>query len=141
MASRELKTLEALGLAHREERTVAADRARVHVFWATDLRSWPGNLIRAVNQTVIPHAKRHAPKVAARIPTRFAHLFWNADFSSLSPAADSSYIAGRMLTSPNVGAWAWALENLPDDGIDTALSRRGMPAAVRALVENWRAHG
>ncbi|MEO6944782.1 MAG: MarR family transcriptional regulator [Lacisediminihabitans sp.] len=141
VASRELTTLEAQGLAHRQERTVAADRARVRAFWTTDLRSWPGSLMQAVNQTVLPRAKRRRSKVATRIPARFGHLFWNADFSKLSPAVDASYIAGRMLASPNVGAWAWALENLPDDGIDTALSRRGMPVAARALVENWRVYG
>lgn len=140
VASRELKILEAQGFAREQDRTVAAGRARVDTFWTTNLATWSTEVMLAVNSTVPPQREDVVRKQAARIPQRFAHLFWNADFSTLDMHSDGSFIAGRLLTSPNIEAWVWTMENLAPASIDSALIRRGIPAAARALVSNWRAH-
>ena len=71
------------------------------------------------------------------LPAHVHHLFWNAEVSKLSPKTDGSYLAERLLHSPDIRAWQWALTNLKRADVETALSRRGVDERTRALARNW----
>ncbi len=138
VAARELQVLRDRGLAVYEARIVATDRARTQTAWVANLHAWPESLLVAVNRVVLLAPRKKPVKPATRVPARFGHLFWNANIAKLNLETDGSYIAGRMLRAPDVGAWVWALDHLSGDAIDTALSRRGMPESIRAMVGNRR---
>jgi len=76
-----------------------------------------------------------------KLPADLLHLFWNADTDKLDLHGDASYIAGRLLTSPDIRAWNWALNNLPHSEVRVALTKRGINERTRALGTNWTRHG
>ncbi|SDZ02360.1 MarR family transcriptional regulator [Herbiconiux ginsengi] len=136
-ATRALRALEARRLVTRVPSEIASGRAKRELRWKTDTAVWPEELRRAVRRTRLPR-----PQEAARapLPRSLRHLFWNADASKLTPEADGSYMAGRLLEAPDIRAWRWALANISPTDIQTAMSRRGVNPRTKALVENWSHH-
>lgn len=139
-ASQTLHALEDRRLVARVPAELARGRATRELRWKAATTAWPEPLRSGVRRTRLPRAPR-TEKVSTTLPRSLHHLFWNADVTTLSPASDGSYMAGRLLEAPDIRAWRWALEHLSPADIATAASRRGVNPRTRALVENWSHRG
>lgn len=124
------------GAVEQRETKVASGKARSQMRWYAAPSRWTPELREAVRHTRLP-ARRATP---TPLPRELHHLFWNADVSKLDPNVNGSYLADRLLRSPDVRAWQWVLTNVDRADIEIALNRRGMDERTRALVNNWRAN-
>ncbi len=106
--------------------------------WHATTEAWPSGLAAAVRAVRLPR-RRADSRPGRHVPARFRKWFWNVAAGRLELSADGSYIAGRLLASPDVPAWEWTLRNISPADVRTAVSRRGIPVEVAALVENWQA--
>ncbi|GAA2222286.1 helix-turn-helix domain-containing protein [Herbiconiux moechotypicola] len=135
-ASKTLHTLRDRRLISRVSSEFARGRAKKESRWTAATHSWPEPLRSAVRRTRLPRAQNTRTETTT-LPRSLHHLFWNADVKELSPETDGSYMAGRLLESPDIRAWRWALDNISLTDIDKAMSRRGVNPRTRALVANW----
>ena len=132
-ASKALHHLAATNLTSQKSFDVASGRARRELRWMANTTAWSEDLRRAVRRTRLPHHEGSA----TALPRSLHHLFWNADVSKLTPDADGSYMAGRLLDAPDLRAWRWAFANIRPHDIDNAVSRRGVSPRIQTLVANW----
>ncbi|QAY61082.1 MarR family transcriptional regulator [Microbacterium protaetiae] len=131
--SRALQRLAVDRLVEQRDLVVPSGRARHEKRWFVNTPAWLQPLVDQVRSTRLPRRKVQP----SPLPVALHHLFWNADVTTLDPAVDGSYMAGRLLEAPDIRAWTWALANISRVDIKTALGRRGVKPATRALVENW----
>jgi hypothetical protein len=75
----------------------------------------------------------------ARLPERFAYLFWNANIDELDEQRDGRYLASRLLMSDDVAAWGWAARHLSADDLASAAGLRHATPARKALARNLAA--
>jgi hypothetical protein len=136
-ASKALEQLGRQGFAEQREVVTASGRAERQKRWFISAAHLPAELMHAVRGTRLPER----PDPRGSLPRELYHLFWNADISRLDPAKDGSYLADRLLSSPDLRAWRWAITNLSRSDIERALRRRGASESTRALVRNWWSHG
>ncbi len=132
-ASNVIASLANTEYVQQREVSVASGRARRELRWFANSSSWSPELRESVRRTRLP--QKRAEKEP--LPAHVHHLFWNAEVSKLSPKTDGSYLAERLLQSPDIRAWQWALTNLKRADVETALSRRGVDERTRALARNW----
>lgn len=143
VAARELVHLQERDLVTEKEQIVAEGTARHVSSWHSNDKRWSDELIEAIRAVRLPR-RSNEPQTRKqrtnRVPQRFHHLFWNVNPRNLSITDHDSFIAGRMLESPDVAAWKWALSSLSRPAIEQAISRRGVSETTRMLVENWWKH-
>lgn len=140
VAARALPEFQSMGLVEQRSRVIpVSGRAHSKQFWALNRRSaaWNKELKRAVRAVILPTPTKRTVRQPTKIPARLYHHFWNADLTKLNIHRDGSYIAGRLLAAPDIGAAVWALQNLPATDIHTASTRRGVDEQTRSLISNW----
>ena len=71
---------------------------------------------------------------ASRVPTRLAHLFWNADLRGVDPGAHGHYVASRILRADDCQALGWLARHLAPDAIRRAAAGRGLEPRRVALA-------
>jgi hypothetical protein len=121
------------GYVEQRETKVASGRARREMRWFANSSRWAPSLRDSVRRTRLPQRRPERRP----LPPELHHLFWNADVSQLDLNADGSYLADRLLRSPDLRAWHWALTNVKRSDVEKALGRRGMDERARALAQNW----
>jgi hypothetical protein len=134
-ASRALATLERRGLVRRDQEQVAAGRARtIQLIRAvvTD-PTWP-RLAPGLARVRIPMTR--AGDHPTSVPTRLAHLFWNADRDVLTVGRHGAYIANRLLTTGDLDGLAWGRRALSARDWQRAATDRGLSDRQRALAHN-----
>jgi hypothetical protein len=66
-------------------------------------------------------------------------LFWNVDVDRLDVERDGGFIAGRVLTSEDAQAHAWAVTALQPEAFLQAASGRGLDPRKQAFALNLAA--
>ena len=135
-----LSVLEAKGLAARQVRRVVQGVPRTVTFWSANVLgdAWTERIASATARVILP-ADLTTPVPtprARRIPARFAHLFWNVQFSEVDTTRDADYVASRMLGADDVAAWLWAVDHLPESSLRRAGQIRGIPPGSTRFVDN-----
>jgi hypothetical protein len=101
-------------------------------------RRWP-ELAPVLNRVVPPtHPDRPARHLAS-VPAWLGHVFWNADVRRLDIDRDAAFIAGRILSSDDAQAHAWAAANLRADAFERAATIRGIDPRRAALARHLAA--
>jgi hypothetical protein len=139
-ASRSLARLERPGLVRRRRQRVVRGAVTDLDVWGANIthQRWP-ELAPLLNRVVLP-TLGHAPADhTSRVPAWLRHLFWNADVRRLDVDRDAAFIAGRILSSDDAQAHAWAAANLPPDAFEQAASVRGIEPRRAALAHNLAA--
>jgi hypothetical protein len=87
---RALAALRRRGLVGQVDRKVVRGTGRTLTFWTARSRGrdWTPEVQHAVKTTVLPAKAPSRP--ARRVPSRFAHLFWNADLANLDLENDGA---------------------------------------------------
>lgn len=138
-AGKSLIRLERRGLIEQRPRRIVQGNPRTANLWLVNLlgSAWTPEIAEVVSQVKLPEPQPGRPsKCPRRVPTRFAHLFWNTDLARVDTVKDSDFIAARMMAADDPDAWVWARSNLPMDSLRNAASLRGVTPRRRALIEN-----
>lgn len=135
VVAHDIKTLEEREIVCHVTRNTIKEGRVVEQSYITISASAPMDIISAARKVTLPDAPS-ITRGETVVPKRFTHHFWNVDPVALD-SASGSFIAGRLLGSDDVAAWAWALAALPREDIKTAMSRRGVPNSVKAVAEAW----
>ncbi|MHB8293642.1 MAG: hypothetical protein ACYDH5_03260 [Acidimicrobiales bacterium] len=138
-ASRALGVLGRRGWVSNEVKTLPGARAHDVTLWRVDFGhpEWPSMLERIA--AARPFTRRVVPLPPGTqdaLPSRFAHLFWNAPVGELSVSKHSDYIAHRALVADDPGLLTWAIAALPPRAWETAARIRGTDAEHRSLAVN-----
>ncbi|WP_341729580.1 helix-turn-helix domain-containing protein [Brooklawnia sp.] len=133
VASRILQDLEKHDLVERKSRVEARGRAMNVARWhARNEGAWPHEVLHAARSATLPTPVRSP--TPRHLPRKFQHLFWNTDSSSLALPQDATYVAHRLLTSGGGEAMFWALQHLPSEAIEKAISIRGVDTRTKSLA-------
>ncbi len=136
-ASRALAHLRDLGcVAHDVEKLVEGKVVARPIWRIRRSEALWQQVAPVIRQVVPPEAKAKQGKLPPRVPSRLAHLFWNADLSKVQLPRDARYVAGRILTANDTQALAWMARSLPPKAIVEASQTRGMDKHKQALARN-----
>jgi hypothetical protein len=139
-ASRALARLDRAVLVRRRRRRVVRGTVTDLDVWeanVTDPR-WP-EIAPALNRVVFPTPDYPSADHDVRVPGWLRHLFWNADVRQLGVERDAAFIAGRILSSDDTQAHAWAAANLPPNAFERAATARAIEPRRAALAHNLAA--
>jgi hypothetical protein len=139
-AGQTLIRLERAGLVRRRRRRVVRGAVTDLGIWEANVGDprWP-ELAPVLGRVVLPtHDERPADRPAS-VPAWLRHLFWNADVSRLEVDRDAAFIAGRILSSDDAQAHAWAAATLPAGALERAAVIRGIEPRRAALARNLAA--
>jgi DNA-binding Lrp family transcriptional regulator len=135
-ASRALVKLHEEGYVTKRTEKVVEGKVVERQVWRVARSPGPWQKVAArVRKTVLPATKK-APVTGRRLPSRFGHVFWNADLQKIDLKRDATYVAGRILASNDTQALAWMARALPTRAIVKASQVRGMTQENRALARN-----
>lgn len=132
-AARGLHRLARRGIVRRRVDAVSAGAAGHITVWTIDWRSAAWHEVATeVGRTTLPPP---GPTPSApRVPTRLAHLFWNADLRGVDPGAHGHYVASRILRADDCQALGWLARHLAPDAIRRAAGGRGLEPRRVALA-------
>lgn len=136
-ASQALRKLEGRRLVYREQRTIAAGRARSAQLWHASLLhpDW-SELAAGLSQVRLPRRAARRRREDQRVPVRLRHLFWNAKPSQLDVRRAGPFIARRLLRAQDPEGLAWGASHLRPADWREAARARGLDPRVRAQAEN-----
>lgn len=139
-ASRTLARLQRTGIVRQRRRRVVRGTVTDLDVWEANIthQRWP-ELAPVVNRVVLPTLNSPHADHTARVPAWLRHLFWNADVRRVDVERDAAFIAGRVLSSDDAQAHAWAAANLPPDAFERAATIRGTGPRRAALARNLAA--
>ena len=133
-AARCLHRLSRRGIVRCRVDAVSAGAAGHVTVWTID---WCAAAWHGVATEVGRVALRPPPapaRSASRVPTRLAHLFWNADLRGVDPGAHGHYVASRILRADDCQALGWLARHLSPDAIRRAAAGRGLESRRVALA-------
>lgn len=133
-ATRALEGLAAMGLVTGEAEPVPSRPVRQEVVWRLDVAEAWRRVPDVLRHTRLP-VVGPAP-LPARLPERFAHLFWWGEPSSYELPRDAVAVAEQMLACDDVTAWGWALFTLPPQALESVAERPHLPEDRRELIRN-----
>ena len=130
-----VRSLSRRGLVRKEREWVASGRARELELIHTDVTAadWPK---LAPQLATVALAAGPAEPRPTRLPSRLAHLFWNADPSRIDVRTHGGYLAERLLSARDLDGLAWGLRALTGADWEQAARNRGLSARERALAQN-----
>ena len=135
-----VRSLTGRGLVRKEREWVASGRARERELIHADVTAadWP-ELAPQLAAVRLPAVRGESRPT--RVPTRLAHLFWNADPGRIDVRSQGGYIADRLLSTRDLDGLAWGLRALTGADWEQAACNRGLSARERALAHNlaWSA--
>jgi hypothetical protein len=136
-ASRVLNRLQLAGVVKREKRGVVLGRVDEVEVWKANVAHprW-SQLSPALAGVALPERPMGD---GAEVPGWLRHLFWNVDLDRLDVERDGGFIAGRVLTSEDAQAHAWAATALRPGAFLAAASMRGLDPRRAALARNLAA--
>jgi hypothetical protein len=152
-AARALHALARDGIACRRIDEVAEGNVRQLAVWTIEWRSpsWhdiASQVGRVRTESAGQKQHRVEPGVAAavgraatpalaalRVPQRLAHLFWNADLSSVDAREHGSYVASRILRADDCQALGWLARHLHPEAIRAAAAGRGLDPRRATLAQ------
>ena len=130
-----VRSLTGRGFVRTEREWVASGRARELELIRAEVTAadWP-ELAPQLAAVALP-AGLAEPR-PTRVPTRLAHLYWNADPSRIDVRTQGGYLAERLLSSQDLDGLAWGSRALTGADGEQAARNRGLSARQRALAHN-----
>lgn len=130
-----VRSLSRRGLVRKEPEWVASGRARELELIRAEVTAvdWP-KLAPQLAAVALPAGP--AEPRPTRLPSRLAHLFWNAGPSRIDVRTHGGYIAERLLSTEDLDGLAWGVRALNRADWEQAARNRGLSARERALAHN-----
>jgi Mn-dependent DtxR family transcriptional regulator len=130
-----VRSLSRRGLVRKEREWVASGQARelelIHA--EVTAADWP-ELAPQLAAVALPAGP--AEPRPARLPSRLAHLFWNADIGRIDVRTQGGYLAERLLSTQDLDGLAWGRQALTRADWEQAARTRGLTAREQALAHN-----
>ena len=133
-AARCLHRLSRRGIVRHRVDAVSAGAAGHVTVWTIDWCSGPWHEVATAVGRVALSPPAGPARSASRVPTRLAHLFWNADLRGVDPGAHGHYVASRILRADDCQALGWLARHLAPDAIRRAAAGRGLESRRVALA-------
>jgi hypothetical protein len=130
-----VRSLSRRGLVRKEREWVASGQAREQELIRADVTAadWP-ELAPQLAAVALPSGPTE-PR-PTRLPSRLAHLFWNADPSRIDVRTHGGYLAERLISTSDLDGLAWGRQALTRADWEQAAHNRGLSARQRALAHN-----
>lgn len=134
-AAAAVRALIGLGLARRERQWIATGRAHASelIYAEVTAAGWP-ELAAKLGGVHLPAGPVERSPI--RLPTRLAHLFWNADSGRLDVRRHGGYVAERLISAGDLDGLAWGRQALTRADWEQASRNRGLSAREQALAHN-----
>ena len=123
------------GLVRKEREWVASGRVRELELIRAEVTAadWP-ELAPKLAAVALPTGPTE-PR-PTRLPSRLAHLFWNADPRRIDVPTHGGYLAERLLSAKDLDGLAWGIRALTGADWEQAARNRGLSVRQRALAHN-----
>ena len=130
-----VRSLSRRGLVRKEREWVASGRARELELIRAEVTAadWP-ELAPKLAAVALPTGPTE-PR-PTRLPSRLAHLFWNADPRRIDVPTHGGYLAERLLSAKDLDGLAWGIRALTGADWEQAARNRGLSVRQRALAHN-----
>jgi hypothetical protein len=130
-----VRSLSRRGLVRKEREWVASGRAREQELIRAEVTAadWP-KLAPRLAAVTLPGSPP-VPRPTG-LPSRLAHLFWNADPNRIDVRTHGGYLAERLLSTGDLDGLAWGRRALTRADWEQAARNRGLSVRERALAQN-----
>ena len=130
-----VRSLSRRGLVRKEREWVASGRARELELIRAEVTAadWP-ELAPKLAAVALPTGPTEPRPI--RLPSRLAHLFWNADPRRIDVPTHGGYLAERLLSAKDLDGLAWGIRALTGADWEQAARNRGLSVRQRALAHN-----